>query len=265
MRTASSSAAPPASSQASAPLKASPAPVVSTVSTRGAGIRSSASPSTTSAPSAPSVTTTGAPVRSASTRAARSGSSSPASARASSRLGVSSGERSSSSSGSARAGAGLSTTWRSGRACGPRAREHGRVGHLEPEQHDAPGRVAQALLDGAGVGRDDAPGFAQAVLDRPGVELGVGAGGDRDLVLAGLVDHDQRHTGRSALKSHQTRDVDPLRSQETNGFFAEIVVADGAHHPHARPEPRGGNGLVGAFAAAMALERAARHRLARRR
>ena len=150
-------------------------------------------------PSAPSVTTTGAPVRAASTRAARSGSCSPASARASSRLGVSRGERSSS-------------------APGQLARR-GRVEHdleARPRARPAPPRARARRAPRSPSSTTPRPLDARRAATRldgdRGAELGVGARRDRDLVLARLVDHDQRDAGRRCARAAQTaRDVDRPR------------------------------------------------------
>ena len=129
----------------------------------------------------------------------------------------------------------------------PGPREHRRVRDLEAQQRDAAVRRAQRRLDGIAA------------------ELGVGARGDGDLVLARVVDHDQRDPGRAALEPPDPGDVDPLGLEQRQRLLAEVVVADGGHHPHARAEARRRHGLVGALAAAVALERPARHRLARAR
>src|SRR4051794_33294711 len=152
VRTASPSFAPSASAAASAPLNASPAPVVSTASTCGAGMRSSASPSASSAPAGPIVTTTGAPVRLVSARAAASGSASPLSAAASGSFGVSTGPSASSSSGSGRAGAGWSTTCRSAARAARAAARTGASGTSSPISTTPPGSApASAASTAAGV------------------------------------------------------------------------------------------------------------------
>ena len=229
---ASRSARPSASAVASAPLKVSPAPVVSTASTRGAGTSSASPPSSTSTPRAPSVTRTAAPVRAASARAAASGSRSPVSSQASPALGVSTGPSAASASGTGRAGAGL-------RTIGPRAAR-------------AP---ASTAASGTSWLSSTAPGPASrtARSDRGGAELGVGAGGDRDLVLARRVDGDQRDAGRRVQPRHAP-DVDPLALEQRQRLVAEVVGADRADHRHARAEPRRRDGLVGALAAAVAGE-----------
>ena len=164
---------------------------------------------------APSVTSTGAPVRAASARAAASGSRSPVSSRGLGRVG----------------------------------REHRRARHARRQrprgrgvEHDrAAGRGARAAPSTAASGtswleqHDARRGRAHRALDRGGAELGVGAGGDRDLVLARRVDDDQRDAGRR-VQPRDAANVDPLALERAPGLRAEVVVADRADHRHrARP------------------------------
>jgi hypothetical protein len=97
--------------------------------------------------------------------------------------------------------------------------------------------------------------------DVPRRELGVRARGDRDLVLAGGVDDDQRDARRRGHAGH-VGDVDALGSELGDGGFAQLVGADRADERDRRPHPRRGDGLVGRLAAAVLGEPAARHGLA---
>ena len=184
-------------------------------------------------------------------------SSSPASARASSRLGVSRGESSSSSPGQLARRGGVEHDLEVRRAGGPRPGEHGRVGHLEAEQHDAPRRVAQALLDGAGVDRRRRP--APCSTAAPSSALAPEA---TAIWFSPASSTTIRATPVALPSSRATPETSIPSARSRASLLAEVVVADGAHHPHPRPEPRRGHGLVGALAAAVALERPARHRLA---
>jgi hypothetical protein len=109
----------------------------------------------------------------------------------------------------------------------------------------------------------------EAPVERRGhavaVQLGVRARRDGDRVLARGVDGDQRDAGRHAGELRDCTDVDPLVRQLAERRRAEIVVADRADERHRGAEPRCGDRLVGALAAAVAGEAAARHRLARPR
>jgi hypothetical protein len=94
------------------------------------------------------------------------------------------------------------------------------------------------------------------------VEPGVGAGGDGDLVLAALVDHDRRHARGDLVELRNRSHVNPLRGQLAQRLVAEVVSADGAYDRHARSGAGGRDCLVRALAAAVAGEGAAGHCLA---
>ena len=102
-------------------------------------------------------------------------------------------------------------------------------------------------------------GVARAELD--GAELGVRAGRDRDLVLAGGVDQDQRDAGRG--RAPLRLDEQPVLLRQR--LVRERVVADRADEGHVGAEPRARDGLVRALAAADAVEGRVRDRLARPR
>ena len=87
--------------------------------------------------------------------------------------------------------------------------------------------------------------------------LRVGPGGDGDLVLAALVDHDHRDAGGCVVEACDGADVDALGGELAQRLLAEVVGADGAHHRHLSSGAGGGDRLVGALAAAMAGEGAA--------
>ena len=108
-----------------------------------------------------------------------------------------------------------------------------------------------------------APGGAHRTLDRAGVELRVGARGDRDLVLAGRVDGDQRDAGRR-VHARDRAVVDPLALEQLERLVADGSAPTAPIIAHPRAEPRRGDGLVGALAAAVAGEAPARDGLAGR-
>ena len=142
--------------------------------------------SSSSAPRAPSVISTAAPVRSASARAAASGSSLARQLRG---LGGVRREHETERGELVRQrarGAGLSTTGQPAAAARP-ARATTVLGDLVAEQH-TPVAASQ-----------------RRALDRDGVERGVGAGGDRDLVLAAL------RRRRSARRRSAPRAARPRR------------------------------------------------------
>ncbi len=60
-------------------------------------------------------------------------------------------------------------------------------------------------------------------------------------------------------------DVDAVVAQRREQEVAALVGPDAPDHRHVLPEARGGDGLVGALAAGVALRRAAEHGLAGRR
>ena len=78
-------------------------------------------------------------------------------------------------------------------------------------------------------------------------------GGDRDLVLARLVDDDQRHA-RRRVQARDAGDVDALGLELRDGLLAQLVVSDRADEHDRSAEPRGGDRLVGALAAAVLRE-----------
>ena len=97
------------------------------------------------------------------------------------------------------------------------------------------------------------------------LERRVGAGRDRDEVLALAIDQDQGDAGRRLLERGEERDVDAVRGEGGPGLGAEVVVAHGPDEQDRPPEPRRGHGLVPALAAVVALEDPAGDGLAGRR
>ena len=91
----------------------------------------------------------------------------------------------------------------------------------------------------------------------------VGARGDRDLVVTRAVDDDQRDARRDTHESCDARDVDPLGAQLVERVGAEVVVADRTDERHRGARARSRHGLVGALAAAGALQPPACDRLPR--
>jgi hypothetical protein len=94
------------------------------------------------------------------------------------------------------------------------------------------------------------------------LEQRVGPRGNRDLVLALLVDDDRRDAGGDAVEPPHAAHVDALGGQLAQGLVAEVVGADRADHRDPRARPRRGHRLVGALAAAVAREGAPGDRLA---
>ena len=80
----------------------------------------------------------------------------------------------------------------------------------------------------------------------------VGAGADRDLVLARRVDDDQRDPGGVVRRAGRRRRRRPPRPAAPRGPGAGLVVADRADQEHVAPGPRRGDRGVGALAAAEA-------------
>ena len=84
-----------------------------------------------------------------------------------------------------------------------------------------------------------------------------------DAVLTGLLfDDDQRDPGGGGRAACDGLGVDPFGVQIGATLAAEIVVAERAEHGRRRTGAGGGDGLVGAFAAAEDGEGRAGHRLA---
>ncbi len=103
---------------------------------------------------------------------------------------------------------------------------------------------------------------AQRVGDVPGIEHRVGPRRDRDQVLAGRIHQDQRHAGRRARDDPNGSRADPVGRERGKSRSAQVVVAHGPDEFDRGPEPCGRDGLVGALAAVMALEPAVADRLA---
>ena len=129
-------------------------------------------------------------------------------------------------------------------------RGHARRGDLPADEHD--------------IGRQ-APEPIQRLGDQVGSEPKVRTGRDADEVLGRGVDEDERDAGRGAGDRQRAREVDSLGLQAGPGVGPERVVADGRDEERGPAETRGRDRLVAAFAALMALERAAGHGLAGRR
>ena len=92
-------------------------------------------------------------------------------------------------------------------------------------------------------------------LDR--IERRVRAAGDRDRVLARLVDHDQRDPGGLVGEREQPGDIDPLGLERRSCRPPERVVTDRPDEEGPCPEPGGGHRLVAALAAVVLREPAA--------
>ena len=212
----------------------------------GRGAARPTPPSASSAPSAPTVTTTGAPVRSASARAAASGSSSPLSAHASSAFGRQQGGE-------------VEQLVRQR----PRRRrvEHdgqARVARRAPastaasgtssaEQHDAARRARQRALDRLG---------RQLVRSRPRRPRSGSRPPRRPRSAPRRSASSSRCTAETSMPSASSCAI--ASSPSSSSPTAAIIRT-------AAPGARRRDGLVGALAAAVALERPARHRLARPR
>ena len=126
-----------------------------------------------------------------------------------------------------------------------RGRQHRRVRHLEPDQHHAAGlRARSAASTAAGVSSLLAP-EATAIWFSPASSTAISA------------------TPVGAVTRATAETSTPSRLQVGDRLVAEVVAADRADHPHRRALPRRRHRLVRALAAAVALEGAAGHRLAR--
>ncbi len=242
-RAASASGRPAASSAASAPLTVSPAPVVSTTSTFVAGSRTGEPPgSSRSAPSRAQRDEHGrSRRRDQRARGRRRVVARPSAAVASEAFGVST---ASGTSGSARAGAGLSTTGHPA-AAAARAAAITTASETSWQSSRTP---------------PPSPDRSSAVTT---TQRRVGARGDRDLVLARVVDHDQRDAGR-LRQPRDPGDVDALGRQLRDGRAPHLVVADRTHERHRCSQPCRSDRLVGRLATAVPREAPARDGLARR-
>ena len=91
----------------------------------------------------------------------------------------------------------------------------------------------------------------------------VRAGADGNLVLAAIVDDDQRHAGRFAGEHSDIADVDTLPDEFGQRGDTRVVGADCADQSHGDAGARRRNGGVGTLAAAVGLQPPTDHRLAR--
>jgi hypothetical protein len=91
------------------------------------------------------------------------------------------------------------------------------------------------------------------------------AGGDHDLVLALGVDGDQRGAGRGRRLHGDAGEVDAVGPQQRQRLVGHGVGADPADQANLRPQPPGGQRLVGALATRIAGQGRAGHRFARGR
>ena len=199
---------------ASAPLSVSPAPTVSTASTRGAWMARARRPPTSSAPEAPSVTRTARkPGSGPSSRLARADGlpSDPARTESSPSFGVRTSARASVGPASPVAGAGLRMV------VAPAMRPSRSASCVAPVRISWPTRMTSSFV---GLRRLN----AGPDLDRG--ERRVRAAGHRDAVLAGLVDEDQGDAGRLALEAQELADVDALGFERSARVAAEAIAAD---------------------------------------
>src|SRR5580700_1909407 len=136
-------------------------------------------------------------------------------------------------------------------ACG--GNQLGRILRRGGEVQDCgAGRLRQGLLDrgGGDLGAEDQDaavvrgGFGYV----GGADLVVGAGGDDDEVLAGLVDRDHGQPGGDTRHGSYRLSVDPFGAQGGQQLAAEVVAADAADHAYVGAQPSSGDGLVGALA-----------------
>ena len=119
------------------------------------------------------------------------------------------------------------------------------VRHLQPGHHDRP------------PGRE----LCQGPVDAVGGQLGVGAGGDGDHVLAGVVHHDLGHARRFRADA-DGGGVDAERAQVLQRLPSEIVAAHHAHQGGPGAQAGRPGGLVRPLPAERPGEPAAGHRLA---
>ena len=122
-----------------------------------------------------------------------------------------------------------------------------------------------------GQGRDDHPDRDLGADDQDGLWLGeggadlgradlvVGAGGDRDDVLARVVDRDHGQPGRGVRRDADAVVTDSLITQGGQEAAAEVVAADAARHAHLGAEPGRRHRLVGPLPAGREPGRRAEH------
>jgi hypothetical protein len=90
-----------------------------------------------------------------------------------------------------------------------------------------------------------------------GCDRGIGAGTDRDLVLATFIYDDQRDAGRFTWQDGDVGDVDPFAPEISERRRAGVVVANGADQPNTGAGVRSSDRGVRALAAAVRLHAAA--------
>src|SRR6185437_12817607 len=89
--------------------------------------------------------------------------------------------------------------------------------------------------------------------------LVVGAGGDRDDVLAGVVDRDHGYSGRGVLRDADADVADSFVMQGGQQAAAEVVAADTPRHAHIGAQPGRRDRLVGTLPAGREPGRRAEH------
>ena len=231
-RAASGRSRPAARPAASAPLSASPAPTVSTASTRGAWIARARRPATSIAPRRPRLTSAARLPGSApsSLRPAADGEpSGPTRTASSPSFGVRMSARSSVERPRPVAGAGLRIV------VAPAILARRSASCVAPVRISCPTSTTSPAVKG------------QPLERRPHLHGGQGhvrAAGHRDPVLALGVDHDERDPGRLAGEGQDAGHVDPFRLERRARIGAEAVLADRADERGRRPEARRRDGLV---------------------
>ena len=102
-------------------------------------------------------------------------------------------------------------------------------------------------------------------LDLARADPSIGARRYGDQVLTALFDQDERDAGWLVGVSVYGRGVHPVGGERLQQQIAKRVLADAADHTHRAAEARGGDGLIGAFAARERAQPVAEYRLRRPR
>ncbi len=105
----------------------------------------------------------------------------------------------------------------------------------------------------------------QAPPDMVGGDRSIRAGTDGYLVLAVIVDDNQRHARRFAGEHCNIADVDALVAEFGQGGRTGVIGTDCTDETHDRAGAGSGNSGVGTFASAVGLQSPADHRLTRAR
>jgi hypothetical protein len=105
-------------------------------------------------------------------------------------------------------------------------------------------------------------GSLQRAPNRIGPKGGVGAGSDGDLIVAAVIDHDERSARRLVGHFAHPVDVDPLAAQLRERLPSQVIAAHGGDEPGLGAQSCRRDRRVGPLAAAVPFEAAAQHCLA---